>query len=137
MIITLLLSRYYGFQCCCSACSLQDKELEDEEVLRESLKEQQAAFRRCHHEDTAYHSEEVAIYIAGLYHLQANLCYILSITETCCDAATDQSQKLEYCLQGTALALSIFGPDSTEAEEWRQRSDSLRLWSQTRELRHH
>jgi len=120
----------YGFQCTCRACTLQGPELDNEEELREKLKELQA--RGAHN----WAAEEVSEYLEGIGALQGKLSHILDILNDCFQASDDQASRLEYGVRGLALALCIYGPSSTEAEEWRQRVEVLQLWTDCSLLRH-
>jgi len=120
----------YGFQCTCRACTLQGSELANEEELREKLKELQA--RGAHN----WVAEEVSEYLEGIGTLQGKLSHILDVLNDCFQGSDDQASKLEYGVRGLALALCIYGPSSTEAEEWRQRVEVLQLWTDCSLLRH-
>jgi len=120
----------YGFQCTCRACTLQGPELANEEELREKLKELQA--RGAHN----WAAEEVSEYLEGIGTLQGKLSHILDVLNDCFQGSDDQASQLEYGVRGLALALCIYGPSSTEAEEWRQRVEVLQLWTDCSILRH-
>jgi len=49
--------------------------------------------------------------------------------EECWAAANDQELKLDYCLKGLAVALTIHGQGSPKATEWTERMVELQLWA--------
>lgn len=121
------LRRYYGFQCVCRACTLEDNELEEEEILRETLKELQVKGA-----DT-WSPEEVTVFLAGAYSIQGKLSYIHTILETSFNASEDQVQRMEYSMQGLSLAISLFGKTSKQALVWTERASQLcplQLWAE-------
>lgn len=124
------LRRYYGFQCTCIACTMEDDELAVEEELREEIKQLQirgADF---------WTPDEVSSFFDAMFKIQGKLSHMLTAIAIVCDATTNQPHKLEYCLQGLALALSIYGPHTKEAEEWRERLAPIQLWAQCRMIGH-
>lgn len=121
----------YGFQCTCRACTLQEPELTNEEELRETLKELQARGAQ------NWAAEEVSEYLEGIGTLQGKLSHILGVLDEYFQGSSDdQASRLEYGVRGLAIALCIYGPSSTEAEEWRQRVEVLQLWTDCSLLRH-
>jgi len=120
----------YGFHCTCRACTLQGPELANEEELREKLKELQARGAQ------NWAAEEVCEYLEGIGKLQGKLSHILNVLNDCFQGSDDQASRLEYGVRGLALALCIFGPSSTEAEEWRESLEVLQLWTDCSLLRH-
>jgi len=127
------LARLYGFECTCGACSLQDAELAADEAAREEVKELQArgAALWLRHELLL-----VLLFLAGASTIHGKLSYTLDILEVCQAATPDQALKLDLCLKGLTLALTIFGPASEEAEEWRERLAEVQLWAECH-LPHH
>lgn len=120
------LRRFYGFQCTCRACTLQGKALEDEEALRENLKELQALGT------LMWTPEEVAVFVSGMYKIQGKLSNILELMKTCFNASDDQMLKLKYCMHGLSLSISLFGEESKQTHTWKQRSAELcplALWA--------
>jgi len=124
------LRKSYGFQCTCRACTLQGPELANEEELREKLKQLQARGAQ------NWMPEEASEYLEGIGTLQGKLSHILDVLHNCFHGSDDQASRLEYGVRGLALALCIYGPSSTEAEEWRQRVEVLQLWTDCSLLRH-
>merc|ERR1711936_933460 len=69
------LKKCYDFQCICSACNLEGDQFEADEGLRESLRQMK---------DRGIElltDNEVAIFVAGLYTIQAKLSYIFEVVE--------------------------------------------------------
>ena len=67
------LRRDYGFQCTCKACTLQDQELLDDESVRETIKELQAAGT------DKLDPAELESLISKAYHIQGKHSYILDL----------------------------------------------------------
>jgi len=117
------LRRLYGFQCTCKACTLQDLELEADDEVREELKELQA--RGSHN----WTQPEVLGFLAGASKIQGKLSFIMDTMEECWAVASDQTLKLDYCLKGLSLALTVYGQGSPKATEWKERMVELQLWA--------
>jgi len=121
------LRKFYGFHCVCRACTLEDKELAEEENLRESIKELQALGVE------SLSPEEVVVLLDGLYTIQGKLSYIHFVFETSYHDSQDQVQKMGYSMKGLSLAISLFGKTSEQALVWTERVSQLcrlQLWAE-------
>ena len=78
------LRRGYGFYCTCQACALEGTLLDDEEELRENMKQLQA------YGAENWVREDVSEYLEGMSRLQGNLSHILAVLDICFHASQDQ-----------------------------------------------
>lgn len=112
------LRRDYGFQCTCKACTLQDQELLDDESVRETVKELQAA--GTDNLDPA----ELESLISKAYQIQGKLSYILDLFLILYRSATVGSYRMvEYAVNGFTIAVNLYGIGSKEAKEWKKQLD--------------
>jgi hypothetical protein len=69
--------------------------------------------------------------------IQGKLTHLLNRLDTCWSAALTEPLKLEYCMRGLVLALSLHGTLSLEVQQWRERADHMQLWARSRLPGHH
>lgn len=112
------LRRDYGFQCTCKACTLEGQELLDDESVRESMKELQAAG-----EDNL-DAAEIESLIWKAYHIQGKHSYILELFHILYRSAPVGSYRMvEYAVNGFTIAVNLYGIGSKEAREWKNQLD--------------
>lgn len=112
------LRELYGFQCTCAACTLQDQELLDDELLRENIKELQAAG-----EDNL-EVNELQWLISCVYLIQGKHSYILNlILKLYRSAPVGSYRMVEYAVNGFTIAVNLYGVGSKQAREWKERLD--------------
>lgn len=115
------LRKWYGFQCLCTACTLQDDKLVHDDALRETIKELQSV------EQDSLDVVELEEMISLVYQIQGKLSYILTLIHPLFIKAGEGSlRRLEYAVSGLSLALSLHGPGSLEANDWKQKVDQER-----------
>lgn len=108
------LRKLYSFQCTCRTCTLQDKELEDDEALRESIKELQAA--GVEHLDAT----ELKSLITQVYQINGKHSYILELFHQLYRSTTVGSySRVECAVNGFTIAVNLCGVGSKEANEWK------------------
>jgi len=117
------LERFYCFQCTCQACNLQGTELEADEEVREEMKELQARGAQ------NWTQPEVLHFLDGASKTQGTLLFVMCTMEQCWAAALDQELKMDYCVKGLDLALTIYDQGSPKATEWEERMVDLQLWA--------
>lgn len=115
------LRSWYGFQCTCTDCTLQGEEHEENEKVREEIKQLQAVGLE---ELTAAELEEL---IDKLYQINGKLSYIMDIVGVLYKsvlfslAGRDVISRISYGLRGFLLAGIVHGEDSDWAELWCER----------------
>jgi len=108
------LRRFYGFQCCCKACTLQDEELKQDDLVRETIKELQAVDRD--QLDVA----ELEEFLKLIYRIHGKLSYALTIVDTLHKRSRAGSlRRLEYAVSGLTLASDIYGAGASQVAEWK------------------
>lgn len=108
----------YGFQCTCKACTLQGQELLEDESVRESMKELQAAG-----EDNL-DPAEVESLIRKVYKIEGKHSYILDLIQKLYRSAIVGSLRMvEYAVNGFTIAVNLYGTGSKEAKEWKNQLD--------------
>jgi len=108
----------YGFQCACVACTLQDQELQEDELIREDIKELQAAG-----EDNLEVSE-LEWLISCVYQIQGKHSYILNlILKLYRSAPVGSYRMVEHAVNGFTIAVNLYGEGSKQAREWKDRLD--------------
>jgi len=122
--------RGYGFHCNCQACTLVASEFDNEEELRENLKQLQMVGAK------NWDEIDASEYLEGISRLQGNMKHIMDVLAICFHASKDQALRLEYGVRCLTLVLSIYGPGSPEAENWRERLEVLQLWRECSLLHH-
>ena len=76
--------RGYGFHCNCQACTLVASEFDNEEELRENLKQLQMAGAK------NWDKGDVSEYLEGMGRLQGNVKHVMDVLAICFQASTDQ-----------------------------------------------
>jgi len=122
------LRRLYSFQCTCRVCTLQGSEFEENEAIRESVMELQAAGTE--NLDVA----ELKTLISSLYLLYSKPSYILEQYQQLYSLLPPGSFcRLQAAVQGFTLAVCLYGSGAAECETWQTRLDmqnSIRLMIQ-------
>lgn len=112
------LRRTYGFHCTCRACTLQDNELLEEEMLRESIKEFQAVG------EDKLDVIDLETLITKIYQIGGKHSYILDLIDNLYQFATVGSlRRVEYAVQGFTLAVNLYGVGSKQSKEWKYQVD--------------
>lgn len=112
------LRRWYGFQCTCRACTIQDKELLDDETARETMKELQAAG------PDNLDTTELESLISKVYQIHGKHSYILDLFHILYRSAPVGSYRMvEYAVCGFTIAVNLYGIGSKEAKEWKNQLD--------------
>jgi len=112
------LRRLYGFQCTCRTCTLQGQDLVDDENVRETVKELQAAGEE--NLDPA----EIESLITKIYQIQGKHSYIMDLFLILYRSAPVGSLRMvEYAVNGFTIAVSLYGLGSKEAKEWKNQLD--------------
>lgn len=108
------LRRYYGFMCCCQACTLQDKKLKEDDLVRETIKELQAVDRE------KLDLSELEEFLKLIYQIHGKLSFALTIFETLHERAQEGSlRRLEYAVSGLWLASDLYGAGAKQVAEWK------------------
>lgn len=110
------LRKWYGFQCLCQSCTLQDEEFLADEALRRSLKEAQSRGVE------SLGQEEADMFLAGMYAIQAKLSYISSVVERCFQSCTHPVRLAVHVLHGRSLAVQLYGEHTQQAALWEERA---------------
>jgi len=108
------LREYYNFQCTCRACTLQDGEHEVEELVREEIKELQAA-------QHILCVKELYLLIDKLFSIKAKLSYICDVMEMIYRESGDEVERYRAGVRGLLLAINLYGEESSQANTWRSR----------------
>ena len=117
--------RGYGFHCNCQACTLVASEFDNEEELRENLKQLQMVGAK------NWDEIDASEYLEGISRLQGNMKHIMDVLAICFHASKDQvvylreniryrplqALRLEYGVRCLTLVLSIYGPVSPEVNK--------------------
>jgi len=112
------LREFYGFQCTCRACTFQGKDLQEDEDLRETIKELQAAGS-----DNLDPTELEAL-ISKVYQINGKHSYILDLFDLLYRSAQVGSYKMvQYAVHGFTIAVNLYGTGSKEAKEWKNQLD--------------
>jgi len=112
------LQRWYRFQCTCWACTLQGQELLDDEFVRETMKEFQAAG-----EDNL-DPTEIENLIAKVYQIQGKHSYILDLFQFLYRSSNVGSLRMVKCaVNGFTIAVNLYGIGSKEAKKWKKQLD--------------
>jgi len=121
----------YDFECICRACTLKGGKLEAEEGLRRGLvaMKDRGLGRLT--------EQEVQVYLAGLYTIQAKLSYIFEVVEEVFLASTGAASRAEFGRHGRALVALMYGEDSPQVQLWEERArsegcDAIIDWSEGR-----
>jgi len=108
------LRRYYGFQCCCKACTLQDEELKQDDLVRETIKELQSVDR------DKLDISELEEFLKLTYQIHGKLSFALTIFETLHQRAQEGSlRRLEYAVSGLWLASDLYGAGAKQVAQWK------------------
>jgi len=106
----------YGFCCFCRACTLQDKDLDEDNTVREAIKVMQSVGTN------NLEPGELEELVTMLYKIHGKLSYIITLFDELHRSAVDGTlKKLEYAISGCSLALNIFGAGSSEVLVWKNR----------------
>jgi len=108
------LREWYNFHCLCRSCTVEGDELKEENILRESIKQLQAAGI----ENLSL--DELEDLIAKLFDINGKLSYILDIVNIMYRKSEEAHSvhSVKYVVQGLKLALDLFGEGSAEMMEW-------------------
>lgn len=110
------LRRSYDFECICSACNLRGKRLDADEGLRESLRQMRERGI------DLLTDQEVDVFLAGLYTIQAKLSYIFEVVEQVWLSCSHPQKKSKHCLHSRTLLCLLYGNDSTQVHLWDERA---------------
>eukprot|EP00092_Neocalanus_flemingeri_P070646 GFUD01086735.1.p1 GENE.GFUD01086735.1~~GFUD01086735.1.p1 ORF type:complete len:354 (-),score=82.93 GFUD01086735.1:105-1166(-) len=112
------LREWYGFQCTCRACTYQDNDLEEDEALREAIKELQAAG------PDNLDPAELESLISKMYQIKGKHSYILDMLQQLYRSAPAGSYEMvKYAVQGYTIAVNLYGFGSKEGKEWKNQLD--------------
>jgi len=106
------LREWYNFHCLCLSCVVEGDKLKEENILRESIKQLQAAGI----ENLSL--EELEGLITKLFDINGKLSYILDLVRIMYRKSEDSVHSVKYAVQGLKLASDLFGDGSTEMMEW-------------------
>jgi len=111
------LRKWYKFQCLCRACTLQDQCLETNEILREEIKELQAAGVE------NLSNEELERLVSLVFKIQGKLSYVLQLMDILFTKLenVDPFLSFKHGIKGMDLALNLEGEGSVEVAKWRSR----------------
>ncbi|XP_023321787.1 uncharacterized protein LOC111696421 isoform X2 [Eurytemora carolleeae] len=113
------LREWYGFQCACSECTLEDdikgSEFDENEKIREEIKELQAAGIE------NLDPEELETLITRLYSINGKLSYVMDLMDLIYKKTEGCVERYFQCIRGLTLAIQLYGDDSTWNEHWRYR----------------
>jgi hypothetical protein len=109
------LRSFWGFQCTCLECTLQDEELEVNEAIREEIKEIQSGGLE---NLLPYELERL---LSLCVEVSVKPYYLLLVIETLYTKHQDLAEKLFQSVRGLGAAIHSYGEDSVVARKWLER----------------
>lgn len=108
------LREWYNFHCLCRSCTVEGDKLMEENTLRESIKQLQAAGIE------NLSMDELEDLIAKLFIINGKLSYILDILAVLYRKSEEAHSvhSVKYAVQGLKLASDLFGEGSAEMIKW-------------------